>query len=202
MLAHHEPLGKLDEASGEFWMENPWDPKGNNLSAYERNRILLNTGQGSFVDISHLTRADLDSDSRGVVAGDFNLDGMEDLIVRNCGGGPVVVLENRFPKTRWLRVSLRGVKSNSLGIGAKLKLEAGGRTLWRELYPGCGYLSQNPSHVHFGLGSAAQVDRLTIYWPSGEDQVLTQLPVDVHLEIREGESEPRRVGLAAEQAGS
>lgn len=186
-------MGKLDVASGEFWMESPWESKGNNLSAFERNRILLNTRDGSFVDVSHLTKADLDSDSRSVVAGDFNHDGMEDLIVRNTGGGPLFVFENRFPKKHWLRVSLRGVRSNSLGIGAKLKLEAGPHTLWRELYPGNTFLSQMPSQVCFGLGDATRVDRLTIFWPSGEHQVLEALPVDAHVRVTEGEDSPQRI---------
>lgn len=169
-------------------MFNPWQDDGNNLSAYERNRVLLNAGRGSFVDVSHLTTADLDSDSRGVAAGDFNGDGMEDLMVRNVGGGPLAVFENRWPKTHWLRVSLRGVASNSLGLGAKLKLEAGGHTIWRELYPVSSYQSQLASLVYFGLGDSSRADRLTVYWPSGTTQVLSDLEADRHVRITEGDS--------------
>ena len=195
-FAHHPARGKLDEAAGEFWMENPWDPKGHNLSAYERNRVLLNTGRGTFLDVSGVSGADSDSDARSVVSGDFNNDGMMDLVVRNCGGGPVLVLENRWPKRHWLKVSLRGRTSNSLGIGAKLSVEAGGRTLHRELFPNNSYMSQNPAIVHFGLGEAERVDRLAIRWPSGVEQVLGDLPADVHLRIREGDEEYEVVGAA------
>ena len=169
-------------------MFNPWQDDNNNLSAYERNRVLMNDGRGRFIDVSHLTTADLDSDSRGVAVGDLNGDGMEDVIVRNVGGGPLVVFENRWPRKHWLRVSLRGVASNRLGLGAKLKLEIAGRTLWRELYPVASYQSQLPSLIHFGLGDATNIERLTIYWPSGAVQALTDLAADKHVRITEGES--------------
>ncbi len=176
----------MNEELGEFWLRNPWQQDDHNLSSFERNRLLLNAGSGRFLDISHLTSADVDSDSRGVVAGDFTGNGMPDLIVRSVGGGPLKVFQNRWPQKRWLRVSLRGTKSNSLGLGAKLKFEVAGRTLWRELYPHCSYQSQLASEVHVGLGDAVRIDALTIYWPSGTVQELKHIPADQHIEITEG----------------
>lgn len=197
--ANCDALGELDVEEGEFWMENPWDPGEHNLSAFERNRMLLNTGGKQLIDVSHLTTADLDSDSRAVVAGDFDRDGMPDLIVRSSGGGPLKLYRNLWPQAHWLQVSLRGVQSNSLGLGAKLKLEAGDRTLWRELYPVCSFLSQMPSLVRFGLGDASRVDRLTVYWPSGKVQTFADLEPDRHIKITEDNPVPRVVGASAEQ---
>ena len=193
----------MDESVGEFWLENPWQADEHNLSSFERNRILLNVGDGRFLDVSHATTADIDSDSRGVAVGDFNGDGMPDLMVRSSGGGPLRAFENRWPKTHWLKVSLRGVQSNRLGIGAKLKLESAGRTLWRELYPIASFLSQLPSLVHFGLGDSERVDRLTVFWPSGETQSFEDLAVDRHLQFTEGatdvhEIKPPQTGRAGE----
>lgn len=186
-LAEQEALGALDVESGEFWMTNPWEAGDHNLSAFERNGVLLNVGDGKFVDISHLSSADLESDSRSVVAEDLNGDGMPDLIIRNNGGGPLVIFENRFPQTHWLKVSLRGVKSNSRGIGAKLELHVDGRTLHRELQPHNSFASQQSTIVHFGLDKAATADKLTIRWPSGEVQTFTDIAADRHLIAREGE---------------
>lgn len=202
MFALHPALGSLDKESGEFWMENPWETKGNNLSAFERHRVLLNAGHGKFVDVSHLSNC-IDSDGRSVVAGDFNGDGMEDLMVRNAGGGPLMIFENRHPKSHWLKVTLNGVKSNRRGIGAKLKFEVNGKAIQRELYPHNSYQSQAPTILHVGLGAAAKVDRLTIRWPSGETQVLENLPANQHVRITEGKSEYSRFGatLATAPAG-
>ncbi len=193
MFATHKALGKLDKESGEFWMENPWETKGNNLSAYERHRILLNTGKGAFVDVSQMSGGGIDSDGRCAVAADFDGDGMQDLMVRNSGGGPLFVFANRHPKTHWLQVSLTGVKCNRQGIGARLKFEADGREIHRDLFPHNSYYSQMPSNVHVGLGDSKRVERLTIQWPSGETQTLENVAADQHIRVTEGSAEYTRV---------
>lgn len=172
-------------------MENPWliAAKGKSLSGYERNRIYLNSRGEEFFEISGLTGgADSDGDGRSVVACDFNADGMEDLIVRQAGGGSFLMFENRFPKAHWLEVSLRGTKSNTLGIGARLVAQVASQKIVRELYPHNGFKAQNPAHVHFGLGKATKLDRLTVTWPSGLVQEFTDLATDRHLRISEGDA--------------
>ncbi len=189
--------GKLDSSLGEFWSENPWQitEQGHNLSAFERKRAFLNVPGAvhgrDFVDISHLTGADGDGDGRSVVAGDFRNNGQMDLVLRQVGGGPVLVYENHFPKRHYLEVSLRGRKSNRLGVGARLVATVKGQQLVREMFPTNSYRSQMPNIVHFGLGDASQVDRLVIRWPSGEEQTLTNLAGDRHVAITEGEKTPR-----------
>lgn len=183
-------LRELDEQRGEFWVSNPFifADTGENLSAYERNRLFLNTGERSFLDLSYLSGADNDGDGRTAVAWDITGDGMPELFVRQVSGGPLLIYRNRFPQTRWLNVSLRGTRSNSLGVGAKLICEAGGRRICRELYPIVNFLSQAPAAVHFGLAHAKEIDSLTIRWPSGEVQKVTEVPIDQHVLITEGRS--------------
>jgi hypothetical protein len=190
---------KPDERLKDWWVENPWQiaAKGKSLSGYERNRIYLNSRADEFFEISGLTGADSDGDARAVVASDFNGDGMEDIIVRQAGGGSFLLFENRFPKTHWLRVSLRGKKSNTLGIGARVVAEVNGQKIVRELYPYNGYKAQGPAHVHLGLGKSTKVDRLTITWPSGLVQELHDVAANRHVRIREGEVEFATTGDAA-----
>src|SRR5438067_6886818 len=184
--------GKLDDSLGEFWVENPWDiiQKGHNLSAYERNRVFLNVpdrdGGRNFLDVSHLSGADSDGDGRCVVPGDFRNNVRLDLLVRQVGGGPVLLFENNLPQRHYLKVSRRGTKSNRLGIGARLTATAGGRSLVRELYPLNSYRSQTASLVHFGLADADKVEKLVIRWPSGAVQELTGLAADRHIVVEEG----------------
>ncbi len=45
----------------------------------------------------------------------------------------------------------------------------------REVKAGSSYLGQNDLRQHFGLGQAAQADRLEIRWPSGQTETLTNL---------------------------
>jgi hypothetical protein len=173
----------------EFWVENPWNitAQGHNLSAYERNRVYLNARGRDFLEISHLTAADHEGDSRSVVAADFRNDGRLDLIVRQAGGGSVLLYENRFPRQNYLKVSLRGEKSNRQGIGARLVATINGQMLVREMYPANTYRSQGPNIVHLGLGSAKQIDRLTVHWPSGKVQEFPDVTANRHVVIDEYE---------------
>jgi hypothetical protein len=180
--------GRIDDQLKEFWVDNPWQiiPQGHNLSAFERKRAYLNVKGQAFLEISHLTGADNDGDGRSVVAADFANTGRLDLIVRQVGGGPLLLYENRFPQRHYLKVSLRGQKSNRQGIGARLTALAGGQPIVREMFPSNSYRSQSPNIVHFGLADAQTVERLTIRWPSGKSQVLRDLKGDRHIIVDEG----------------
>src|SRR5207253_8897709 len=127
--------GEVDKSLGEFWVENPWDivKKGHNLSAFERNRTWMNVDGKGFLDVSFLSGADSDGDGRSVVAGDFRNIGRLDLMVRQVGGGPLLLYENHFPQKHYLKVTLRGTHSNRLGIGARLTAMVNGRQLVREM---------------------------------------------------------------------
>jgi hypothetical protein len=153
-------------------------------------------GERNFVDVSHLTGADVDGDGRCIVAGDFRNNGQQDLVLRQSGGGPLMLFENHFPRRHYLEVTLRGrpdrsngsdgKASNRLGIGSRLVAMVKGQQLVREMYPLNSFRSQMPNIVHFGLGDAERVDKLTIKWPSGFEQVLKNLPGDCHIVVEEG----------------
>jgi hypothetical protein len=50
---------------------------------------------------------------------------------------------------------------------------------------GSGYLSQDDGRLHFGLGSAATIDRILIRWPSGREQTLEKVSTDRVLTVEE-----------------
>jgi enediyne biosynthesis protein E4 len=183
--------GKIDPELKEFWVENPWHiiASGHNLSCYERKRAFLNVRGKAFLEVSHLSGADNDGDGRAVVAADFRNNGRLDLVVRQVGGRPLILYENRFPQKHYLKVSLRGQKSNRQGVGARLTAVVNGQQLVREMYPHNTYRSQAPNIVHLGLGDADAVERLTIRWPSGKVQELRDLRGDRHIIVDEGKDE-------------
>ena len=187
--------GPLDHTLGEFWVSSSWriPTSGNNLSCYERKRTFLNVKGEDFLDISHLTGADNDGDGRSVVAADFRNVGLLDLVVRQAGGGPLLLYENRLPRRHYLEVSLLGRASIRQGVGARLTAVVKGQQLVRELYPANSFRSQAPNVVHFGLGDAEEVESLTVRWPSGKVQALTGLEGDRHILIDEGKDGPDAV---------
>jgi hypothetical protein len=178
----------VDKKLGEFWVDNPWDIAGAgfNLSSFERTRLFLNIKGKNFLDVSYLAGADTDGDGRCVVAGDFRNNGRLEVILRQVGGGPLLLYENNFPQRHYLEVSLRGRRSNRLGIGARIEARVRGQRLVRELFPANSFRSQMPTVVHLGLGEAKRVDELTIRWPSGEVQVLKGVQGDRHIVVDEG----------------
>ncbi len=195
----------MDDKRNESWVENPWDiPARNNLSCFERNRVYLNVSDGpgrNFVEISHLTGADSDGDGRCVVAADFRNNGQLDLVVRQAGGGAFLLFENQFPRRSYLTVSLRGdckpgsvPTSNRQGIGARLVAHLpGGRQVVRDVNPLNSFGSQAPAQVHFGLADATKVDKLTIRWPSGKVQDLTDVAANRHILVEEAKEGPAAV---------
>lgn len=96
----------------------------------------------------------------------------------------------------WCTVQLRGAgkgASNGMGLGARVLVTAGGVTQTRELRGGAGLANhQDPPELHFGLGTATEIERLEVRWPDAEGtiQVLEGLPVDRHMVLREGAEAP------------
>ena len=158
-----------------------------NQSAFERNRTYLNVEGSQFLDISYITGADDDGDSRAVVAADFRNDGRLDLLVRQVGGAPLLYYQNDFPVANYLKVSLRGRKSNRLGIGARVSIVHGEGRQYREVYPANTFNSQAAAFVHFGLKDVDTVEKIEIEWPSGTKQTLRDVPANQHVYITENQ---------------
>ncbi len=181
----HEVLGKLDVDAGELWVENPFHlpALGENLSAYEQNRVFLNVDGNDFVDASFTSGADLDSDSRSVIAADFNNDGAQDLLVGSVGGGPIRLFLNRMPQGNRIDLELlqRGGKAEA--IGARVIATIGKRKVVRDLFPANGCLGQQPARIQIGLGEAKQADAITIRWPDGALQELSEVPAGANQRI-------------------
>ncbi len=184
-------IGEVDEEEGEFWVANPLDlpSLGENLSAYERNKLFLNVDGSRFVDASFASSVDIDSDSRSVVAADFDRDGSVDLLVASAGGGSLRMFSNKIEQGNRLEIRLKGVKSNRQGIGARIIAEFGEQKITRDLFPNNGFMGTGPAEVWLGIGEAPKIDKLTIRWPSGDVQEFQDVEVNRGVQIEEGNAE-------------
>ncbi len=151
----------------------------------QHNKLLHNRGDATFEDVSDGSGADDDGVGRGLAYLDMDGDGCLDLLVGNLGGHAKLFRNTCGTGNNWLMVSLAGTHSNRDGIGARITLEADGRTQIREVSGGGSFMSQHMRPAHFGLGSAERVDRLTVRWPSGIVQSLVDVPVRRHITVTE-----------------
>jgi hypothetical protein len=102
--------------------------------------------------------------------------------------------------SHYLQVRLQGEYPNNRGLGSKLILWAGEQRQYIDHSPYRGYLSSVEDRVHFGLGDAGRVDSLAVVWPDGRSQVLTDLPVDRVVTVRQGAATGVQERNAAEPA--
>ncbi len=68
-------------------------------------------------------------------------------------GGSPHLYRNEGGTNQSLRVKLVGTKSNRDGIGAVVRVAAGGDKQWQMMRSGSSYLSQSELVLTFGLGS-------------------------------------------------
>jgi hypothetical protein len=123
--------------------------------------------------------------ARGLAAADYDNDGDIDLAI-SCNRGALVLLRADGAEQRnWIKVSLEGTKSNRQGIGALVRVSAGGRTYLQTLGSQGSYLSQHATPLHFGLGRAATVDRVEVSWPSGRRQSVDHPAIRQRLHLKE-----------------
>ena len=131
---------------------------------------------------------------RALARGDIDNDGDLDMLITSNGGAVQLLLNDGGNRNNAMLVRVIGSdKSNRDGIGARLKLSAGGRTFIDQVTSGSSYLAQNDMRVHFGLGAIARADQLEIIWPSGRVDVLKNPSVNHVITVREGQGETGRV---------
>jgi hypothetical protein len=140
----------------------------------EEALLLRNDHGRRFVDVSDALGPDFQEDflGRGSAVGDYDNDGDMDVLVLNLNQRPRLLRNEGGNRANWVMVRLVGTVGNRDAIGARVRLTAGGSTQTRLRVSSSGYLSQSDPRLHFGLGTAARIDRIEIRWPSGTVQTL------------------------------
>ncbi|MEM9659402.1 MAG: CRTAC1 family protein, partial [Planctomycetota bacterium] len=153
-------------------------------NGFEHNALLQNLGGEAFANVGFLLGVGFEYDSRAVVGGDLDGDGLPDLMVAEyqfAGRGFLMklhVYRNTLEtQNHWLGVRLEEPAPGGLN-GTKVRLQTGDRQQVRQLVTGDSFMSQHANAVHFGLGSQTTVDRVTIEWPDGSTFELTEPKID------------------------
>ena len=152
--------------------------------------LFRNLGKGNFQEVTKTLGAGFNTPrvGRGAAYADINNDGRLDLLL-STNGGPVYLFQNEVSggaANKSLRLKLVGTNSNRDGIGAVVKLTAGGETQSQMLRSGSSYLSASELVLTFGLTQHAQADTIEIRWPSGQMEKLTGVPAGQTITVTEG----------------
>jgi hypothetical protein len=119
---------------------------------------------------------------------DLDGDGDLDIVTNEFNAAPMVLISNLTERTRvhYVALKLVGTTSNRDGLGAVVKVTAGGLTQTKVYDGDSGYLSHSLYPLYFGLGASEKVDSIEVAWPSGKKQVVA-MPIKLNstIEIRE-----------------
>jgi hypothetical protein len=165
---------------------------------YEQPKgVYRNRGDGTFEDLSaqagDATRVTV---TRGLAAGDINNDGKLDFLACNLDRPAELLLNASSDAHRFLTLRLVGAKTNRDGIGARVRVTAGGRTQTAFCRTSYSYCASSDPRLHFGLGTAQTVDSIEIRWLGGATQTIRlvegrPIPTNAFLIITEGKGAAR-----------
>jgi hypothetical protein len=158
-------------------------------SGYMEPRLLYhNNGNATFTDVSAQAGPAFTvvSSARGLAVGDLWNDGRMSVVINNVYDRPSLLVNSAHYDNHWVAFRAIGTRSNRDGIGAKITVKAGSRTLVDEVRSGSSYVSQNDLRVHFGLGSAKKIDYVQVRWPSGLVERFPDLKADAFHNLQEG----------------
>ncbi len=138
--------------------------------------VLFNNGDGTFYLLS-------DSMPPSGPIGDVNNDGFLDVFNGS------VRINNAESGNNWLKVTTVGTTSNKNGIGARVEINTPGLgTQIRDVRSGEGFRYMSTMNTHFGIGTDTSITSVTIYWPSGTVDVITNPAINSSLNVVEGET--------------
>ncbi len=201
----HESKKSTRDYEGEYWLHDRFLANSQNnelvraylqskvqfthgreqsFGGYEINRLYLNRGGASFLEAGYLLGVGLQQDCRDVVADDLDGDGRMDLLVTTSELWPEAKQTLRVYRNTledagdWIGFRFREAGGGRSPVGVTVSLAFAGHSLIRQLVTGDSYRSQSATTLHFGLGSASQVERAEIVWPNGDQLLLKQPKVN------------------------
>ncbi|MFN4854764.1 MAG: FG-GAP-like repeat-containing protein [Bacteroidota bacterium] len=133
--------------------------------------MLLNNGDNTFSVYSFPM-------TNGPVA-DINHDGFLD--VQNG----TQIFYNSGNANNWITITLKGINTNSNGIGARVELYGNWGKQIRDVRSGMGFRHMGTLNTHFGTGTATTIDSVLVRWPSGNVDIICNPAINSILHIEE-----------------
>ena len=184
--------GRLDLLQANGHLEEDINTVQSSQHYEQPAQLFWNCGpkaRACFVEVGHDESGDLATPrvGRGAAYADIDNDGDLDVVLTQTARRAILLRNDQQQNNNWLRLQLTGTTSNRDAIGAWVELKTADSTIRRQVMPTRSYLSQVELPVTIGLGKADKADTITITWPGGEVQTLSDLSAGKTHHIRQGE---------------
>lgn len=148
------------------------------------NKVMINNGNMTFTPHSV-------TPTNGPI-GDLNNDGFLDVQNGN------VIYYNNPNANNWIKINLKGIQSNSNGIGARVEIYGAWGKQIRDVRSGDGFRNMSTLNTHFGIGTETQITQVVIRWPSGVVDTIVNPTTNQALNVIEGST----LGVAENNLGN
>ncbi|MGA1249079.1 MAG: VCBS repeat-containing protein, partial [Candidatus Kapaibacteriota bacterium] len=165
-----------------------------------RNFMFRNTGNLQFTDISDVWGFSEKLSTNGAIYADMDNDGDLDVLLNNIDS-TMAVYRNYATERKngsYLKIALKGPGKNTFGLGAKIEViakDAKGKETkhYREMHVNRGFLSCTEPMIHIGLGNAATIKEINVFWPGNIKQQVqkAQLNSLLTIEYKSGKETPQ-----------
>ena len=185
-----EKLKEAENSPNKNLFVNPMEISQRAPSFKIANFIYRNEGDLSFSKQNANWGFDKPTWSQGAAYADFDNDGDLDLVINNMNmeAGLYKNTANEKALNNYLSIRLKGDANNIDAIGSMIYLKAGDNTQAYEYTPYRGYMSTSQRIAHFGLGKDQIVDELTVVWPDGSSEIMSNLEANQILTIKKSAS--------------
>lgn len=160
----------------------------------EVNLLYLNNKDFTFSSMNSDWNLTTPTCTNGAAYADLDNDGDLDIVANNINDAAFVYKNNSrelASKNNYLKVKLIGPSGNNNGIGARVTIETGDLKQTKELYLSRGFQSSVSKILHFGIGRAPSIQNLSIVWPDGKYQSISEVKVNQQITINYSESEDK-----------
>ena len=152
--------------------------------------LYMNDGDFTFTPSSAIPSSD---NIHSAACGDFNNDGFVDIFAGFGSGynspsstAADKLFLNSGNSKNYFKVLLEGTTCNINAIGAKVEIFGDWGKQTREVRSGESYGIMNSFCLSFGIGSATEVDKVTITWPNGVVESICGVAANNSMTLQEG----------------
>lgn len=180
----------VQTSGGKLKREDLLNMVKNMPSSNLTNYIYRNNENLTFENVTKEWGLNKSANSNGVAYSDLDNDGDLDLVINNINSKAFIYQNQSVDNdhTNFLKIKLVGDKSNSLALGASIKIFSQGKTQLLEQNVHRGFQSSVSPILHFGLGNTSNVDSLIVTWPDGSISKMMGISGNQQIELKQSES--------------